>query len=134
MNAIERLCGDGIVQGQCRRNPHDDLWALLAQLRRLEAADGSREQLLVALDRLIECAKIRFADEERSLMRGAYDRFDAYLAAHRKIIEYIMLIRQYVDSFDKFRLLQDLHYLDRLLQGMDSESGRPVRDTDNSAS
>lgn len=101
------------------QHPHQELRDALAGVRQLYCDDGSKEQLLKALDRLARSAQAHFGAEEQRLRRQGSDRLDAQLAAHQNIVDYIVLVRQYVERFDKFGLLQELHFLDYWLRTED---------------
>lgn len=108
------------------RQAHDEIREALAGIRKLYCENATKEQLLKALDRLARCTQAHFGAEEQRLRRQRSAQLEAQTAAHQNIIAYIGLVRQYVDRFDKFGLLQELHFLDFWLQTDDIEAAPPI--------
>jgi hypothetical protein len=104
--------------GVAARSRLAELTDALAQVHRLYCDNAAKPQLLDALDNLIACACVHFAEEE---LRGK-SASPASLRAHSdnpdNILHYMLLLREYVDRFDKFGLLSDLHFLDRWLENI----------------
>lgn len=101
------------------RNEHCELMAALAQVRRLYCDDCAKDQLLEALDRVVACARRYYREAGHRVERRDDPDADCRLAMLGSIVEYLELLRQYVDRFDKFGMLQDLNHLDCLLGSHD---------------
>ena len=91
-----------------------ELTDALGRVRRLYCDNAAKRQILDALDNLIGCACIHFAEEAR---RGDHPpRRHPEAEKPDNVLHYMLLLREYVERFDKFGLLSDLHFLDCWLE------------------
>lgn len=75
----------------------------------------SQDSLLAALDRLIECTRISFREEEE-LMERLTSTLDAgHREMHDTVLAQLELLRQDMEEFDRARLLAQLILVDRQL-------------------
>jgi hemerythrin len=74
-----------------------------------------REDLLRALDRLIERSRLTFSEEE-ALMQGYAPNPDPRHAdLHHEVLAQMVLLREYAMDFDRTRVLAQLIVVDRKL-------------------
>jgi hypothetical protein len=106
-NPPTHAAGPVIAAGPGR---YADLRRALGHVRRLYCDNDSKQRVVAALDQLIACARNYFPEGD--------DRHG--------LLAYTLLLREYVDRFDKFGLLSELHFLDRWLQDLSSGAKPPI--------
>jgi hypothetical protein len=104
--------------GLAARSRIAELSDALAQVRSLYCENAAKPRLIVALDNLIGCACIHFAEETRLATGREQKRLLAQSEKPDNILNYMLLLREYVDRFDQVGLLSDLHFLDCWLQDL----------------
>jgi hemerythrin len=75
----------------------------------------SQEQLLNALDRLIECTRASFHEEEALMDCFAPDPDPVHREMHSRVLARLMALRNSALDFDRGRLLAQLIFIDREL-------------------
>lgn len=126
MNATASAHSGNAANDESMRKPGRDIDLALARVRQLYCEDRPKEELLEALDSLIACARLHFEQETPLLKRPDHGQPDPHHQIHDNIIKYMELLRQYVDRFDQFGILPELHFIDYWLNTHDAAGILPV--------
>lgn len=88
----------------------------------------SRDCLLEALDRLIDCTRASFREEEELMLCLTGTPDSAHRAMHNELLAQLGVLRQYLMDWDRGRLLAQLIRVDRQLTSHISDAtGVPSR-------
>lgn len=94
------------------------------EVLRMYLEKRSRDQLLEALDRLIECTSASF-DEEEALMECLAPALDpGHREMHSRVLAQLIVLRNSAMDFDRGRLLAQLILIDRQLTSHLSDAAR----------
>lgn len=85
------------------------------EVLRMYMEKQSKERLLEALERLIDCTRASFRIEEELMERLAGDSDPRHRAMHREVLEQLTSLRQYLKDLDRGSLLAQLIFVDRQL-------------------
>lgn len=85
------------------------------ELLRMYMEKRAGNQFLAALDRLIECTKSSFREEEQLMELLASSPSPEHRDAHNEVLAELMLLRRCVADSDTSRLLAQLIVIDRQL-------------------
>lgn len=80
--------------------------------------------MLEALDRLIECTRASFREEEGLMESCASTSYPGHRDMHHDVLGQMTLLRRYVMDFDRGRLLAKLILVDRQLTSHISDAVR----------
>jgi hemerythrin len=85
------------------------------EVLRMYLEKRSQEQLLDAMDRLIECTRASFREEEALMDCFAPDPDPVHREMHGRVLARLMALRNSALDFDRGRLLAQLIFIDREL-------------------
>lgn len=91
------------------------------EVLRMYLEKQSRERMLEALERLIECTRLSFAEEEGFMEFFTGKSDPQHRAMHHEVMAQLSVLRRDVLDFDRGRLLAQLILVDRQLTSHLSE-------------
>ncbi len=103
--------------------------SVLAQVEvlRMYLEKQSRERMLGALERLIECTRLSFMEEEAFMEFFSGKSDPQHREMHREVLTQLDLLRRDVLDFDRGRLLAQLtSHLSEVVGVLESETFSPV--------
>ena len=107
--------GEGVSSGRAGFNMRHELVDAQVEVLRMYLEKKSREQLLVALDRLIKCTQASFREEEGLMDLLAPTADPRHRDMHREVLAQMTVLRRDVMDFNRGRLLAQLILVDRQL-------------------
>ena len=92
-----------------------ELVAAQVEVLRMYLEKKSGQVLLESLDRLVECTRASFRQEEELMESLAATPDPGHRDRHHEVLSQMALLRRYVMDFDRGRLLAQLILVDRQL-------------------
>lgn len=105
----------GAAPGSIVSSMRHELVGAQVEVLRMYLEKQSRERLLEALDRLIECTRASFRDEEALMALLSSTPDPRHRDMHVEVMTQMALLRRDVMDFDRGRLLAQLILVDRQL-------------------
>lgn len=102
-------------------NRRHELVGAQVEVLRMYLEKQSRERMLGALERLIECTRLSFMEEEAFMEFFSGKSDPQHREMHREVLTQLDLLRRDVLDFDRGRLLAQLILVDRQLTSHLSE-------------
>lgn len=100
---------------EAMQNIRHELVDAQVEVLRIYVEKKSRERLQAALDRLIECTRVSFREEEELLERLTFTLDPRHRQRHDEVLARLELLRQDMEDIDRARLLAQLILVDRQL-------------------
>lgn len=97
------------------QNIRHELVDAQVEVLRMYLEKRSRELLLAALDRLIECTRVSFREEEELMERLTSTLDPSHRERHDEVLAQLELLRHDIEDIDRARLLAQLILVDRQL-------------------
>lgn len=110
--------------GSTVSNMRHELVGAQVEVLRMYMEKQSRQRLLEALDRLIECTQASFREEEALMELFALTPDSAHRDRHNEVLAQMNLLRSNVIDCDRGRLLAQLILVDRQLTSHISDAVR----------
>lgn len=97
------------------QNIRHELIDAQVEVLRMYLEKRSRERLVAALDRLIECTRVSFREEEALMERLTSTLDPRHRERHDEVLAQLELLRHDMEDIDRARLLAQLILVDRQL-------------------